>query len=118
MNIQVTRIYTGPDNQSHFEDMPIPLEENLVTKRRSKLMKATGILFQETVSNYESDWHNAPRRQFVITIGGEGEVEIGDGSKRRFKAGDIVLNEDTTGQGHISRSVNGQSWQAVWVPLD
>jgi uncharacterized cupin superfamily protein len=36
-------------------------------------------------------------------LSGEMEVEIGDGSKRRFKAGDVLLAEDTTGQGHITR---------------
>ena len=39
-------------------------------------MQATkGIVFRTTKPGYFSDWHNAPRRQFVITLAGE--VEIG-----------------------------------------
>ena len=44
------------------------------------------------------------------------EVAIGDGTTRRFGAGDAVLFEDLTGQGHTSRSVGGDRLTAI-VPL-
>jgi len=31
--------------------------------------------------NYFEDWHTAPRRQYVITLGGRGEIELSDGKK-------------------------------------
>ena len=48
--------------------------------------------------------------------GGQMEVGIGDGTVRRFGAGDAVLFEDLTGQGHTSRSVGGDRMTAI-VPL-
>ena len=51
-------------------------------------------------------------------IEGEGEIEIGDGTKRRFKAGDILLAEDTTGRGHITRVLNNQPRKVMFVTLD
>ena len=44
------------------------------------------------------------------------EVGIGDGTTRGFGAGDAVLFEDLTGQGHTSRSVGGDRLTAI-VPL-
>ncbi len=44
----VTRLYTGADGESHFEDVDIPLEGTDRGDRRSELMKATGIIFRET----------------------------------------------------------------------
>ena len=116
--MKVTRLYTGPDGESHFEDVDIPLDEFKSADRRSELMKATGILFRETGGEYNLDWHNAPCRQFVINLGGESEIVIGDGTVRRFGLGDILLAEDTTGRGHISRTANNQPAKSVFIPLD
>ncbi len=53
------------------------------------------------------NFHPAPRRQFVVNLSGLVEIECGDGSKRRLGAGDILLADDTTGQGHITREIEG-----------
>ncbi len=49
------------------------------------------------------DWHNPPQRLLVIWLTGEVEFETSDGDIRRLPAGSVVLAEDTTGKGHISR---------------
>ena len=46
------------------------------------------------------------------------EIEVGDGLRRLFRTGDILLSEDTTGQGHFSRAVNGQSRKSLFLTLD
>ena len=58
----------------------------------------------------------APRRQFVIHLAGAAEIEVGDGTRRTFGAGEVLLADDTTGQGHISREVEGPRRQ-IFVPL-
>jgi len=116
--MKVTRLYTGSDDESHFEDIDIPLESTEGADRRSELMKATGIFFRETGGDYNLDWHNAPRRQFMITLEGEAELVTGDGTKRQFGSGHVLLIEDTTGRGHISRAVNNQTRKTVFITLD
>ncbi len=118
MEKKVTRIYTGTDGESHFEDIGLPLEELPRGGRGTELIKATGVFFREYPSDFSHDWHNASRRQLIITIEGEGEIEIGDGTKRRFGPGAIELAEDTTGRGHITRVVNNQPRKLVFVTLD
>ena len=44
----IVRIYTGSDNQSHFEDVQIPLKSTGKVGFISELMKATGVVFRET----------------------------------------------------------------------
>jgi hypothetical protein len=39
---------------------------------------ATNVQFRRTNQNYFLDWHPAPRRQFVVTLSGESEVELED----------------------------------------
>ena len=117
MGRKVTHLYTGPDGESHFEDIEIPLNNTRGIIRQSEPLAAAGIIFRETDGDYNSDWHNAPRRQFIIQLEGELEIEIGDGTKRRFAPGDILLAEDITGRGHIARAVNNQPRKAIVVPL-
>ncbi len=116
--MKVTRFYADAAGESHFEDIDIPLESVGGTDRRSEFMKATGIIFRETGGEYNLDWHNAPRRQFIIVLEGEVEIIVSDGTKRRFGPGDIFLAEDTTGRGHISRAVNNKPRKSIFVTLD
>lgn len=117
--MKVTRFYTGPDGQSHFEDLEIELEDmGADIGKVSKLEPATGIIFRRTEGNYDLDWHNAPRRQYIIILEGEVEIEVAGGDKRRFGPGDIMLAEDTTGKGHISKAVNNMPRNSIFVTLD
>ena len=82
--MHITRIYTGDDGKSHFEDVEIPLSEGGAIGRISELQGATGVLFREVDGDYDFDFHCAPRRQYVINLDAAVEIETGDGSKRRI----------------------------------
>ena len=113
--MEITRVYTGDDNQSHFETIDVPLSESRYGSL-SELFEAEGVIFRETPAGGELDFHNAPRRQFVVTLSGEVEIECGDGAKRRLAAGEILLADDTTGQGHITRDLKGPR-RSLFIPL-
>jgi len=49
--------------------------------------------------------HPAPTRQFLALMSGAVEMETTDGTARRLGPGDIVLLEDTSGRGHVTRNV-------------
>lgn len=116
--MKITRLYAGPDNESHFEDIEIPLKNAGDIGHLSELVEATGIIFRRTDPDYDYDWHNAPRRQYIIMLDGAVDVKIGDGTVRRFETGDVLLAEDTTGQGHKSKAVDNQPRLSVFVTLD
>jgi hypothetical protein len=113
--MRITRIYTGTDGQSHFEDLDIPLKP-VDYGSVSQEVPASGIIFRETPAVGVLDFHPAPRRQVTLTIIGEVELECGDGTKRRLKPGDILLADDTSGQGHISREINGPR-RSIFIPV-
>ena len=76
-------------------------------------------MFRKTPADYHYTWHNAPRRQYVVLLsGGAIEIEIGDGTVRRLEAGSILLAEDTTGRGHISRSAENRPRISLFIPLE
>lgn len=116
--MRVVRLYTGPDKKSHFEDIQIPLKDAGKIGFISELYKATGVVFRETTGDYNYDFHPAPRRQYVVNLEGEVEIEVGDGTKRILRSGEILLAEDTTGQGHISRAVAAKPRKSLFITLD
>lgn len=116
--MKITRVYSGDDGESHFEDLEIELIDRGDIGRLSKRMNATSILFRENDGAYNLDFHCAPRRQFVINLTGMVELETGDGSTRRLGPGDVLLAEDTTGHGHISRAIGDTPRGSIFVTLD
>jgi hypothetical protein len=45
------------------------------------------------------------------------EIETGLGEKRRLGVGDVLIAEDLTGKGHITRSIGGDTRVTLSVPL-
>ena len=115
--VKVTRLYTGPDGKTHAEDYEIPLKPQGRGTELSEAVAVTSLQFRRTNQDYNLDWHPAPRRQYVITLSGESEIEIEDGKKIRLGPGHILLAEDTTGQGHISRAVGSRDRISLFIPL-
>jgi hypothetical protein len=98
--VYITRLYTGPDGQTHAEETEAAFTEGGVLK----LMEVTGAELHRMSPSSAADFHRGPRRQYVITISGTGEMEIAGGQKIPVSPGHISLIEDTTGKGHITRN--------------
>jgi gentisate 1,2-dioxygenase len=94
----VIRLYTGDDGETHAERLDPASHPSLTT-----LHGAKGVEFRSAAPGRISDWHTAPRRQYVFTLSGQGEIELIDGTKYQMNAGDVTLAEDLTGRGHITR---------------
>src|SRR4030095_13826343 len=115
--IRVTRIYTGPDGKTKAEEITLPLKPRDGGSETSATIPVTSMQFRHTTPAYDLDWHPAPRRQVVVTLRGEREIELEGGRKMRFGPGHILLAEDTTGQGHKSRAVPGTDRVALDIVL-
>jgi len=117
--VKITRVYTGDDGESHFDEIDVPLRDFGAIGSMSELVRGSEIVFRETGGQYDLDFHNAPRRQLVVMLSGGGvELETSDGSTRRLFAGDVLLAEDTTGRGHVSRAIDEEPRVSLFLPLD
>ena len=103
--MKLPRIYTGDDNQSHFEELDLPMNSD--RRATSEWLTGAKTAFGESPALEPQDWHHAPRRQLVAVLSGALEIEVGDGTKRRFNVGDFFLADDLTGQGHQTTDVEG-----------
>ena len=101
------RLYTGEDGQSHMETYDVP-----------DVMPVVEMVFRKHEPGNFIDWHPAPRRQFIITLEGEVEIGLGDGSIYKLGAGDVMLAEDLDSQGHTTRAVGNVPRVSVAIPVE
>jgi hypothetical protein len=117
-SMNLVRVFTGADGKSHFDDVDVELNDLGEFGRVSTKWPGGGVQFREVSGDYHLDFHVAPRRQLVVNLTGSVEIEVGGGEKRLLGPGSILLAEDTTGQGHISRNVNGEPRSCLFVHLE
>ena len=71
-----------------------------------------------TSGDYDLDWHPAPRRQYIVNLDAGAQITAGDGEVREIKAGEIILVEDISGKGHLSKSVGGKLRHSLFIPIE
>ena len=108
----VTHLYSDSNGESHFEDIELPFELKDYAPPAPPIsvtdfFGVEGFVIISSPSGWFGDWHPVPRRQYMICLSGELEVEVSDGEIRRFGPGSVILVEDTSGKGHVSRVVGG-----------
>ena len=114
---QVWRIYTVDDGTSRLEHFEISMEPARFGAA-SKLLAGPGVLFRRMDAGVALPRHTATRRQMILTISGENEVEADDGQKLTVRPGVVLVVEDVDGAGHLTRTLPLRDWLGVFIPLD
>ena len=117
--IRCVRLFSGDDGQSHIQLGTIAMSRpgEAGPSVLSQLVSAEQISFEETPATSSLEWHTAPHRQFVITIGGRLDFVTRDGENFSLDTQTILLAEDTAGGGHRWSIVGDDPWQRVYVRL-
>jgi len=116
--MRIHNLYADPSGQSHFRDIEVEWIEETRGGKLSRRLPATGIIFREVPPSYDLDWHPAPRRQYIINLDAGVQITASDGEARTIGAGQVILVEDTTGRGHLSKAVEGKIRHCIFVSID
>ncbi|MSQ63906.1 MAG: cupin domain-containing protein [Betaproteobacteria bacterium] len=103
----VTRIYAAPDGKACIERREVPMAPDASGRATSPDFAALRLFFRDTPPAHVHQKHRAPQRQFIFVTSGIGEIELADGTRHRFAPGDVLFAEDTTGEGHVTRTLEG-----------
>lgn len=116
--MHIHNLYADADGESHFRDIEVEWVQETPGGKLSERRRATGVIFRETSGDYDLDWHPAPRRQYIVNLDAGVEITASDGERRVIGAGEVILVEDTTGRGHLSKAVSGQVRRSIFIPID
>jgi quercetin dioxygenase-like cupin family protein len=114
--LMINHLYTGPDGQTHVDEIEAKFAPGGGVEAY-KLLANGGAELRRAPPGRVADWHTAPRRQYVITLSGHGELEISGGKKILVGPGSVELVEDITGKGHITRTVGDEDRVTIQIPL-
>jgi hypothetical protein len=112
------RIYADIDGKSKFEEFKVPFEFGDALDVGTYRGKTSWLEFRHQPPGFIQNWHRAPRRQYVITLTGEAELEAGSGERRRFGPGDVLLADDLTGDGHVTKVISDVVRVSIAVPIE
>jgi len=115
--IRCVRIWTDECGDSIFEEGSIDLSLGERGDVLSETLGAASISYRETEAGGTFGWHDAPARQFVITLSGTLRFQTKSGSDFTIRPGDVLLAEDTTGSGHSWKLVGTDPWRRAYVLL-
>jgi quercetin dioxygenase-like cupin family protein len=112
------RLWTDSEGISRFEEGGIVLKNGSPVNLLSEKFPTKSISFAETQAGQLLDWHNAPTKQFVITL--RGTLDFWNKLDEHFviTPGDILLAEDVTGSGHSWKLIGDDPWRRVYVILE
>jgi hypothetical protein len=116
--MRIHNLYEDENGESHWRDIEVEWVEQRGSNRFSARFPASGIIFRETLPDYDLDWHPAPRRQYIINLDGGVQLTASDGESRVIGAGEVILVEDTTGKGHLSKNIEQKLRYSIFVPID
>jgi hypothetical protein len=117
-----TRIYADASGETHFEDvtLPVTLTTSAVSTAQAEVtepLAVTQVVFRKVLQDHPAEPHSAPRRQLILQVSGETEIEVSDGEVRRFGPGSITLADDLTGKGHQTRRVGDIPRETLMIAL-
>ena len=116
--LSYVHLYADANGVSHFREEQFDFRS---TGAGGPLMHAlstgAGAMLLRLKPGAVEDWHNAPKRWYLIVVQGMSEVTASDGKVRRFGPGSVVFMDDTTGKGHRTRAVGHIDHIAVVIPV-
>src|SRR5262249_26121850 len=120
--VRYVRVFADEGGRSRFEDAELPAKPGHTVDGVPPLLLSgpfpvSEVIFVE-VPTETPDWepHVAPRRQWVIVLSGRAALTVSGGERREFGTGDVLLMEDTSGEGHLSTPLVGPLMYAM-IPV-
>jgi hypothetical protein len=114
--MRVHNLYTDDQGESHFRDIEVEwVAERRGGSRLSAEIPVKGLMFRQVPPSYDLDWHPAPQRQYIINLDNGVRITASDGESRVIGAGEVILVEDTTGKGHLSKAVDEKIRHCIFV---
>jgi len=123
MRVRYATLFANSDGASCFDDKECELEVGFAAPPAeplyaAKISPAIDAFWMGATPAWKGDMpHPAPRRMIFVTVQGEYQITATDGETRKFPVGSVLLIEDTTGVGHMTKNINASDTIVLAVGL-
>ena len=120
--MQYVRVITDAEGRSRFMEADVTMERKdfappAAPMQVSEFQAARRWALLRLPVAWDGSWHPTPVRQLIVCMTGQLEITVGDGQSRRFGPGEMVMLEDTTGKGHVTKVIGSQEAECLAVQL-
>jgi hypothetical protein len=116
--IELWHVYSTPDGESHMRQVEVPVSMRPNGHFSTEMFNVQGATLRRIPAAFSADWHPISRRQLIVTISGEGEVETSDGAILVSRPGVVELLEDFNSKGHLVRGRGSEDRVALFIAID
>jgi hypothetical protein len=112
-------LFADQQGITHFRDEYLVWQAAVTAQHAetTPYLNAEKIGFLHLPQGFSADSHPSPSKRFVVVLTGIVQIEAGDGERRTFAPGSVLLVTDTQGLGHRSIVVGEQDVLITWVPI-
>jgi len=112
-------LHGDADGETYLAPLEFPVKETYAGRVRGlNDIPVTTMGFGEFVGRKpDAGMHSAPRRQFLVVLKGELELETSLGQQEHLKSGDVLLADDIGAKGHHSRDVGEEPLMLMAVGI-
>lgn len=115
--MKITKIFSDENGESHFEDLEIPLINQGEIGFLSEDIQVKRLQFRTVSADYDYNFHCAPQKQYIVLLDGGVEIETSSGEIRKFRTGEILLVEDTSGKGHKTKNLERKERTSLFIHI-
>jgi quercetin dioxygenase-like cupin family protein len=99
--MEITRLYTDNNGESHFDVTPVIMEEKSDLGFFAEIEgKVKSTRLQNTLPHHVWDFHSANSKIYIFILDGSIELQTSDGERKIFEKGDVIYLNDRSGKGH------------------
>ena len=119
----IIRAFEDEYGESHLEEIRLPGESRQSAVSTaiawcSEAVPVRNLVWRRVEKDHPTTTpHVAPARQLIVLLSGTAEIVVSDGERRTIRAGQIVLAEDLTGKGHITRALDDTTRVTLIIEL-
>ena len=120
---KLTRLYTDEAGDSRFETVEFELTAQKYAPPAAPLLvsqpqASTAYFFARLEPGWVGAQHPTPARQLITLLAGAVRFEGSTGEEHVLKAGETMLDENTTGKGHKTEVVSSDAAEGVMIRLE
>ena len=114
--MKFTTIYVDDHGHSYFGEVDLPQSGNArrigARPQDVKYWRAGKML-----PGHYKDFHRVEDIELLCVMSGHMELTVSNGERRYFARSDMVLLQDTTGQGHTTRIIGTEPCQTLHIAM-